>query len=43
MVNPFHAARLVIMIFGAALVADGVSDLITALIARKNPPDTEDL
>lgn len=33
--NPFHAAQLVIMVFGAALVADGVSDLITALMSRK--------
>ena len=36
-VNPFHAAQLVIMIFGAALVADGISDLITALMSRKAP------
>ena len=40
-VNPFHVARLVIMIFGAALVADGVSDLITALMSRKSTPDSE--
>lgn len=37
-VNPFHAAQLVIMIFGAALLADGISDLITALMSRKAPP-----
>ena len=36
-VNPFHAAQLVIMIFGAALLADGISDLITALMSRKAP------
>ena len=39
-VNPFHVAQLAIMIFGAALVADGVSDLVTALISRKTAPDT---
>lgn len=39
-VNPFHAAQLAIMIFGAALVADGVSDLVTALISRKTAPGT---
>lgn len=37
-VNPFRAATLVIMIFGLALIADGVSDLVTALLARQNPP-----
>ena len=40
-VNPFHVAQLAIMIFGAALVADGVSDLVTALISRKTAPGTE--
>lgn len=35
---PFHAARLAIMVFGAALVADGVSDLVTALMARRPQP-----
>ena len=39
-VNPFHVAQLAIMIFGAALVADGVSDLVTALISRKTAPGT---
>ena len=37
-VNPFGAARLTIMVFGAALVADGVSDLVTALMSRRSPP-----
>ena len=36
-VNPFHAARMTIMVFGAALIADGVSDLATALASRKLP------
>ena len=40
-VNPFPAARLVIMIFGATLVADGVSDLVTALMARKSSSNPE--
>lgn len=34
-VNPFHIAQLVIMIFGTALVADGVSDLFTALLPHR--------
>ena len=40
-VNPFHAARLAIMAFGAALLADGVSDLVTALMSRKAVSDSE--
>lgn len=39
-VNPFHAAQLVIMVFGAALLADGISDLTTALMSRKADPGT---
>lgn len=35
LVNPFHAAQLVIMVFGAALISDGISDLVTALMNRK--------
>lgn len=34
-INPFQTAQLVIMIFGAALVADGVSDLFTALLPHR--------
>lgn len=36
-VNPFQTAQLVIMIFGAALVADGISDLFTALMPSNQP------
>lgn len=35
-INPFHAAQIVIMVFGAALLADGISDLTTALLSRKS-------
>lgn len=35
LINPFHAAQLVIMVFGIALISDGISDLVTALISRK--------
>lgn len=38
LVNPFHTARLVIMVFGAALVLDGVSDLGTCLTEKHSPP-----
>lgn len=38
LVNPFHAAQLVIMVFGIALIGDGISDLVTALISRKPRP-----
>ena len=38
LVNPFHAAQLVIMVFGIALIGDGISDLVTALISRKPHP-----
>lgn len=37
-VNPFHAAHIVIMVFGGALIADGVSDLMTAVAAQKTAP-----
>ena len=37
-VNPFHAAHIVIMVFGGALIADGVSDLMTAVAAQKTVP-----
>lgn len=33
---PFHAAQIVIMLFGATLMADGLSDLLTALISKKS-------
>ena len=33
--NPFGAARIAIMVFGAGLVLDGVSDLATAILSRK--------
>ena len=42
-VNPFNAARLAIMAFGAALLADGISDLVTAVMSRKSAPDSETL
>lgn len=32
--NPFHTARLVIMVFGITLTADGISDLLTAWMSR---------
>lgn len=35
LVNPFPAAQLVIMVFGVALIGDGISDLVTALMNRK--------
>ncbi len=40
-VNPFDASRLVIMIFGAALVIDGISDLSTALMLHNDTPTAE--
>ena len=36
--NPFRTAQLVIMTFGAALLADGVTDLFTALMSRPSHP-----
>lgn len=36
MVNPFTVAKMVIMAFGLTLMADGVSDLITALLIRQS-------
>lgn len=41
-VDPFHTAQLVIMVFGAALVADGISDLVTALMSRRSSAGPED-
>ena len=39
LINPFHTARLVVMVFGAALILDGVSDLITCLAEKtRNDP-----
>ena len=38
LVNPFQTARMVIIVFGAALIADGVSDLAVALSRRSRPP-----
>ena len=32
--QPFHTARLVIMVFGITLTADGISDLLTAWMSR---------
>ena len=33
--NPFGAAETVIMVFGLTLIADGVCDLISAVLSRK--------
>lgn len=41
-INPFHTAELVIMIFGATLVADGISDLFTALMPHNQNTATSD-
>lgn len=36
LVNPFQTAQVVIAVFGLALIADGVSDLWTAITAKKS-------
>ena len=33
--NPFGAARVAIMVFGAGLLLDGICDLITSILSRK--------
>lgn len=33
--NPFAAVRVAVMVFGAALVADGVSDLATVILEKR--------
>ena len=33
--NPFTTTKIVVMVFGAALIADGVSDLITVLLEKR--------
>lgn len=38
LIDPFQTARLVIMVFGAALILDGVSDLGTCLTEKRDPP-----
>ena len=35
-INPFAAVRIAVMVFGAALVADGVSDLALAILDPEN-------
>ena len=34
-INPFAAVRIAVMVFGAALVADGVSDLATVILEKR--------
>lgn len=34
-VNPFTTVRIVVMVFGASLIADGVSDLATVLLEKR--------
>lgn len=38
-INPFTVSSMVIMVFGISMIADGVSDFITALLTRKNQDD----
>ncbi len=35
--NPFGAARMVIMIFGIGVLLDGISELVTVSMTRRNP------
>ena len=35
-INPFGAAKMVIMIFGIGLILDGISDLVTASMSGRN-------
>ena len=34
-VNPFTTVRIVVMVFGASLIADGISDLATVLLEKR--------
>ena len=34
-INPFAAVRIAVMVFGAALVADGISDLTTVILEKR--------
>ena len=36
LVNPFQTAQVAIAVFGIALIADGISDLWTAITAKKS-------
>ncbi len=38
-VNPFTVSSIIIMIFGISLIADGISDLATAIITKRNHND----
>lgn len=40
-INPFTVSRMVIMIFGISLLADGISDLVTAIMTKKNQNDDQ--
>lgn len=34
-IAPFAAVRIAVMVFGAALVADGISDLATIILEKR--------
>lgn len=34
-INPFATVRVVVMVFGAALIADGASDLATVILEKR--------
>lgn len=36
LINPFSTARLMIVVFGASLIADGAGELVTALLDRRD-------
>ena len=40
-INPFTVSSMVIMIFGISLLADGISDLVTAIMTKKNHSDDQ--
>lgn len=35
-VNPFTTMQLVVMVFGATLAADGISDLVTVILEKRS-------
>ena len=35
-VNPFQTAKIVVMVFGLSLVADGASDFLTVLLDKRS-------
>lgn len=35
-INPFTTMQLVVMVFGAALAADGISDLVTVILEKRS-------